>query len=132
MLTALTHLTILVNDLAEALEFYKNILGFRVHTDAIMQDGSRWLTLCLPGNKDFEFVLMSAKTEQDKSLVGKQAGTHSLGVLTTNNCVETYTLLKSQGVVFVDEPRTESWGTGATFKDLYGNMFYLVQVPETV
>ena len=33
--------------------------------------------------------------------------------------------LKARGVEFVQEPKTESWGTSAIFKDSEGNQFVL-------
>ena len=37
---------------------------------------------------------------------------------------------KARGVVFVREPREETYGTVAVFKDLYGNLWDLLQ-PRT-
>lgn len=34
---------------------------------------------------------------------------------------------KAKGVVFVREPKDETWGIVAVFKDLYGNLWDLVQ-----
>jgi len=34
-------------------------------------------------------------------------------------------ILKSKGVTFVKEPKTESWGTSSVFRDPDGNMFAL-------
>ncbi len=129
MIQELTHLTILVKDQQEALDFYTKKLGFEVHTDAIMHDGMRWITLCTPGNKNFEFALMPAQNKEDESLVGKQGGSYSVGVLKTDNCKKTYQTLKERGVTFLGEPVEEPWGTGVVFKDLYGNLFYLSQPP---
>jgi hypothetical protein len=35
--------------------------------------------------------------------------------------------LKARGVVFVREPREETYGTAAVFEDLYGNLGDLIQ-----
>jgi len=35
--------------------------------------------------------------------------------------------MKSRGVEFMEEPRTETYGTVAVFKDLYGNKWDLLQ-----
>ena len=34
---------------------------------------------------------------------------------------------KSQGIVFVREPKKELYGTVAVFKDLYGNLWDLIE-----
>ena len=35
--------------------------------------------------------------------------------------------MRSRGVVFIESPREESYGTVAVFTDLYGNKFDLIQ-----
>jgi predicted enzyme related to lactoylglutathione lyase len=38
---------------------------------------------------------------------------------------KTYDELKARGVEFLQEPKTETWGTSAIFKDCEGNQFVL-------
>ncbi|EJN57207.1 VOC family protein [Halogranum rubrum] len=45
MFTDLTHVTILVDDQDEALDYYTNTLGFGTHDDAAFGDGMRWVTV---------------------------------------------------------------------------------------
>lgn len=58
MITRLTHATIYVLNQDEAYDFYINKLGFKVHTDATMDGGFRWLTVNAPDAPDFEIILM--------------------------------------------------------------------------
>jgi hypothetical protein len=52
------HSTIYVIDQQEALEFYRDTLGFEVNTDMPMGDsGPRWLTVSPKGQPDLELVL---------------------------------------------------------------------------
>jgi len=44
MVTKLSHTSIYVNDQDKAYDFYVNKLGFKVNTDAKMDNGFRWLT----------------------------------------------------------------------------------------
>ena len=44
MITKLTHVCVYVLDQDRAYDFYVNKLGFKVHTDAPMGPGARWLT----------------------------------------------------------------------------------------
>lgn len=126
MIQQLNHLTILVNDQEEALQFYVDKLGFKKHTDAPFGN-DRWLTVCPQNQPDVEFVLMKAQTPEQMAAVGKQAGGISMAVLATDDCHADYKQLKNRGVEFLSEPVREPWGTGALFKDLYGNIFYLNQ-----
>jgi hypothetical protein len=40
--------------------------------------------------------------------------------------------MKAQGIDFVREPRVESYGTVVVFKDLYGNLWDLVEFTAPV
>ena len=46
MIRKMSHATIFVNNQNEALEFYRDKLGFKVHTDAMVGEDFRWLTMC--------------------------------------------------------------------------------------
>src|ERR671921_2008315 len=61
MIRRMSHATIFVNNQAEALEFYRDKLGFRVHTYAIVGEDLRWLTICTNDDPDFELILMEPK-----------------------------------------------------------------------
>lgn len=125
MIGTISHLTILVNDQSEALKFYTEKLGFRVHTDAQFGE-ERWLTVAPNGIENFEIALVLAKNEQADA-VGKQAPGMPLASFFTDDCEKTYGEMKKAGVKFLSEPKKEQWGTGACFSDLYGNNFYLNQ-----
>jgi uncharacterized glyoxalase superfamily protein PhnB len=47
--------------------------------------------------------------------------------LNTDDFWRDFEAYKARGVVFVREPTTEVYGTVAVFKDLYGNLWGLVQ-----
>lgn len=127
MISKITHISLFVTNQDDALHFYTNILGFKLHTDALMENGFRWLTLCLKNQPDVELALMPASTLEEKDLVGKQAANHPLLCLQTDDCKKDYDLLKANGVVFIDEPKVEPWGISVSCKDLYGNILYINQ-----
>lgn len=126
MIKKITHITLFVLDQEEALRFYTEKLGFKVHTDADFED-MRWLTLTLPGQNDLELVLMLAETEDEEDLVGNQAGTKPLLSLQTDDCIKEYEKLKQLGVNFIDKPEVKPWGSSCSMQDLYGNIIYLCQ-----
>lgn len=136
MIQRQSHSTIYVTDQEEALEFYRNKLGFEVRTDLPMtEEGSiRWLTLSPKGQPDLEIVLMpitagpafSAETaEQIKTLV--QSGALGVGVFETDDIHGDYERLSKQGVEFVSPPEEKFYGTEAIVKDSSGNWFSLTQ-----
>jgi catechol 2,3-dioxygenase-like lactoylglutathione lyase family enzyme len=132
MITKLNHVSIFVLDQDSAYNFYVNKLGFKVHTDAAMGPGARWLTVTPPEQPDLEISLMAisegmmfkkeAATAM-RDLVSK--GTFGFGVFECNNLVATYEELKAKGVEFTKEPTKEFYGYEALFKDDSGNWFSL-------
>lgn len=59
MITKMNHVSIFVLNQESAFEFYVNKLGFKVHTDAPMGPGMRWLTVCPSEQPDLEISLMA-------------------------------------------------------------------------
>ena len=132
MLTKLSHATIFVLNQDSAYDFYINKLGLKVHTDAPMGPGARWLTVTSPDQPDLEIILMAIQEGMNfneesakimKELVKK--GTFGFGVFECNDLMATYEELKSKGVVFKKPPTKEFYGYEALFVDDSGNWFSL-------
>ena len=137
MIRKMSHATILVNKQEEALAFYRDKLGFSVHTDAMVGEDFRWLTMNVPDQPDFEIVLMEPKpgmlmdeatATQLRAIMEK--GVLGAGVFNTDDCRGTYEELKSKGVQFLSEPAERHYGIEAVFKDNSGNWFSLTQPAE--
>ncbi len=137
MITKMSHATIFVKNQQEALEFYRDKLGFEVDTDAMVGADYRWLTMKIKGQEGFEIILMEPKAgmildeesaAQLRSLIDK--GVLGAGVFETKDCKKTYEELKARGVEFKGPPSEQSWGTATVFKDNSGNWFSLSQEKE--
>ena len=121
MITKLSHTTIYVTDQAKAYDFYVKKLGFRVHTDATMPNGFRWLTVTPPEQPELEIALltpldggMQFDEEAKKAFkVLLDKGALGAGVFNTPDCRATYEELKSKGVVFKSEPKEQFYGIEA-------------------
>lgn len=121
MISRITHITIFVTNQEEAKEFFIQKLGFELHTDAMMGDGQRWLTLNAKDQKDLEISLM----------IGTNPNQYiPVLCIETDNCKKEYEELSAKGVTFMAEPKEEAWGTGVVFADPFGNMYYLNE-PKT-
>lgn len=132
MITKMNHVSIFVLNQDSAYNFYVNKLGFKVHTDAPMGPGMRWLTVCPPEQPDLEISLMAISegmmfnkesAKQMRELV--QQGTFGFGVFQCNDLMATFQELKLKGVEFKKEPTKEFYGFEALFKDDSGNWFSL-------
>jgi catechol 2,3-dioxygenase-like lactoylglutathione lyase family enzyme len=134
MIRRMSHATILVNNQNDALEFYRDKLGFKVHTDAMVGEDFRWLTLCTEDDPSFEIILMEPKpgmlmdeetSNQLRAIMNK--GVLGAGVFNTDDCRGTYQELKAKGVDFAQEPAERPYGIEAVFRDNSGNWFSLTQ-----
>jgi len=134
MISKMSHVSIYVLNQDSAYDFYVNKLGFKVHTDAPMGPGMRWLTVTPPEQAELEITLMPIAegmmfTKETagamRELVKK--GTFGFGVFECKDIYATCEELKAKGVEFTKEPRKEFYGIEALFKDDSGNWFSLGQ-----
>ena len=137
MITKMNHVSIFVLNQDHAFEFYVNKLGFKVHTDAPIGPGMRWLTVCPPDQPDLEISLMAIEkgmmfkeeaADQMRDLVKK--GTFGFGVFQCNDLNATYEELKTKRVVFKKPPTKEFYAYEALFCDDSGNWFSLTEKPK--
>jgi catechol 2,3-dioxygenase-like lactoylglutathione lyase family enzyme len=137
MITKMSHVLIWVKNQQEALEFYRDKLGFEVDTDAMVGENYRWLTMRIKSQPGFEIILMEPvagmmldeeSAAQLRSLVDK--GVLGGGVFEAGDIHKTYDELKARGVEFKGPPTTQSWGTATVMKDNSGNWFSLSQEKE--
>ncbi len=126
MINKISHIVLYATDVDEALAFYRDILGFRIHTDTTFE-GVRWLSVQAPAQKELELIIMEARSAASRALVGNQSPDVPFLVLTSSDCKGDYEALKKAGVTFLGEPAKRPWGIAVQFKDLYGNVIHLVQ-----
>ncbi|HEY9514368.1 MAG TPA: VOC family protein [Gemmatimonadaceae bacterium] len=133
MLTAIGRTTILVHDYDEALEFYRDVLGFHPLHDTTAPDGQRYLHMGIPGQAGDPPVGLwfLQPGNGDSDLIGCQAGGQPLLVLYTDDCRATAATLAERGVRFPRLPAERDGAVFAHFLDLYGNEFVLVELPQS-
>ena len=137
MITKLSHATLYVLDQKKAYDVYVNKLGFKVHTDMMMDGGMRWLTVSPPNQPEIEIVL----AEPNPPMFEPELGQHVRalleknalggGVWETDDCEKTYKELKGKGIEFVKTPTKEFYGVEALFRDGCGNWFSLTEHPKS-
>lgn len=117
---------ITVRDYDEALDFYIDKLGFVKLVDKELAPGMRWVSVAPSQTNETVIVFEKATTADDKERLGKQFKTMTLD-LVTNDLDKTYEELSAKGVEFVEKPTAAPWGKQAVIKDLYGNVFDIVE-----
>ncbi len=119
---------LLVRDYDEALEFYVGLLGFQLVEDTVVpaQD-KRWVVIAPAGSSESGLLLARAADPEQAARIGNQTGGRVFLFLYTDDFWRDYTAYKAKGVEFVRDPKQESYGMVAVFKDPYGNLWDLLQ-----
>ena len=91
------------------------------------EQNKRWVVVAPPGARESRLLLSRASTEAKAQHVGSQTGGRVFLFLYTDNLTRDYLAYKAKGVRFVRAPKEEPYGTVAVFKDIYGNLWDLLQ-----
>lgn len=120
-----------VRDQDEALAFYVDKLGFRVHTD-VRNGDYRWLTVQHPDQPSFQLGLFkpappavdAATAQALQALVAK--GAMPPLVLAVADCRAAWERLRGLGVEFTQEPVERYGAVDASFRDPSGNGWKMI------
>ena len=121
------HITLLVNDYDDTIDFFCNKLQFHVVEDKKMSETKRWVLIAPPGSTGTSVLLTKATTDSQRNLVGKQSAEKVFMFLFTDNIQEDYTNLLKQGVEIIEQPEVKPHGRVLIFSDLYGNHYDLIE-----
>lgn len=121
-----------VHNQDEALVFYTEKLGFRVHTDA--RNGSyRWLTVQHPGQPSLQLGLCTPESPAIDEATARSLreavakGAMPPLVLVVDDVRAAFDRMKALGVEFTQEPVERYGSVDASFRDPSGNGWKLTQ-----
>jgi catechol 2,3-dioxygenase-like lactoylglutathione lyase family enzyme len=124
-----------VDDQDEALGFYVDKLGLRVHTD-VRNGPFRWLTVQHPDQPSFQLglfrpgpPLQDEATAQTLLAMVAKGAMPSL-VLAVADCRASFERMKALGVEFTQEPVDRYGSVDAGFRDPAGNGWKMIQAPR--
>jgi catechol 2,3-dioxygenase-like lactoylglutathione lyase family enzyme len=123
----LAHITLLVADYDEAIDFYTRKLNFNLVEDTALENEKRWVLVAPSGSRECCLLLAKASSEEQKKHVGNQTGGRVFLFLHTDNFDRDYQNLIQKNIQIVREPKREAYGTVAVFADLYGNLWDLIE-----
>lgn len=131
MKQSIVHIALVVRDYDEAIEFYTKKLNFDLIEDTYQpEQDKRWVVVAPPNSKGATILLARASKEEQKDFIGNQAGGRVFLFLNTDDFWRDYNAMIAKGIEFVREPKEADYGTVAVFKDLYGNLWDLLQLNE--
>jgi len=131
MKQSIVHIALVVKDYYEALDFYINKLNFTLIEDTYQpEQDKRWVVVSPPGSKGTTLLLARASKPEQEPFIGNQTGGRVFLFLNTDDFWRDYHNMVAKGIKFVREPKQAEYGMVAVFKDLYGNLWDLLQLNE--
>ena len=123
----IAHIALVVRDYDEAIGFYTGKLNFTLVEDTVLSGTKRWVMVAPPGSSGTQLLLAKAANEEQESRVGNQTGGRVFLFLYTDDFHRDHQNMIQAGIEFVREPVSEPYGIVAVFKDLYGNLWDLIE-----
>jgi len=123
----LAHIAIVVNDYDKAIKFYTEKLHFDLIEDTQLSETKRWVLVRPKGSNECCLLLAKAANDEQRSRVGNQTGGRVFLFLHTDNFERDYQNLLDHQIEIVRQPQREEYGTVAVFKDLYGNLWDMIE-----
>jgi len=123
----LAQIALVVNDYDEAIQFYTEQLNFILIEDTVLSATKRWVVVAPKGENSCRLLLAKAANDEQKTRVGNQTGGRVFLFLYTDDLWRDYNTMLSKNIHFIRQPSEEEYGTVAVFKDLYGNLWDLIQ-----
>lgn len=118
---------IVVRDYDEAIAFYVKTLGFELLEDTFVSEQNKRWVVVRPRGGETGLLLARGFNDVQIARVGDQTGRRVFLFLYTDDFWRDYRDYLANGVEFVREPREEPYGTVAVFRDLYGNLWDLLE-----
>jgi predicted enzyme related to lactoylglutathione lyase len=112
--------TLFVENVDRAIDFYTNKLGWEKTMDEEMGD-DRWVTVA-PKGAQTSFTLSTGRGEN--RVPGKPGGETGV-ILEVDDVNKTYAALSKLNIEFPEQPQAMPWGGWAMFKDSEGNVLGL-------
>jgi len=128
----IAHIALVVRDYDEAIQFYTQKLHFRLVEDTVLSATKRWVLVAPKGSNECCLLLAKAADPEQEKKIGDQTGGRVFLFLYTDNFRRDYDAMIKEGVEFVREPKVEAYGRVAVFKDLYGNLWDLLEPAKTI
>ncbi|MCL4159019.1 UNVERIFIED_CONTAM: hypothetical protein GTU68_006421 [Idotea baltica] len=123
----IAHITLLVENYDEAIDFYTQKLGFILRQDVKLSKTKRWVIIAPKNEMGSALLLAQADGDLQVNAIGNQAGDRVFLFLHTDDFSRDYGEMREKGVIFTESPRNEPYGTVVVFKDLYGNLWDLIE-----
>ncbi len=126
---SIAHIALVVKDYDEAIEFYTKKLNFDLIEDSYLpEQDKRWVVIAPPNSTGTTILLARASKAEQEKFIGNQTGGRVFLFLNSDDFWRDYNEMLLKGIEFTREPKKADYGTVAVFKDLYGNLWDLLEL----
>ncbi|QMU77317.1 VOC family protein [Streptacidiphilus sp. PB12-B1b] len=132
---SLQYCHITVNDVDEALGFYRDALGLEVRND-VASGGFRWVTLGSAAQPDLDIVISephAGRSQADGDALQEllTKGVLPMVIFRSDDLGATFEKVLASGAEVLQEPMDQPWGPrDCAFRDPSGNMVRISQAPK--
>ena len=131
MRQSIVHVSLIVRDYDEAIDFYTRVLNFELLDDTEQpEQNKRWVVVAPPGSQGVALLLARASEPEQHAAIGAQGAGRVWLFLNTDDFWRDYQQMRERGVRFVREPARQTYGWVAVFEDLYGNRWDLLELVD--
>ena len=121
-------MALVVRDYDEAIQFFTEKLHFSLTEDTyVPEQDKRWVLVAPRGSGGTSLLLARPSNPEQEKFIGNQTGGRVTFFLSTDDFWRDYYEMVGKGIEFVRPPVIASYGIVAVFKDLYGNLWDLIQ-----
>lgn len=123
----LAQIALVIDDYDKAIDFYTKKLHFDLIEDTKLSETKRWVLVAPKGSSGCRLLLARAGNDYQATRIGDQTGGRVFLFLHTDDFERDHQNLQDQNIEIVRQPVDEEWGRVLVFKDLYGNLWDLIE-----
>ena len=125
-------IALVVRDYDEAIAFFRGKLGFSlIEDDYQPEQDKRWVVIAPPGAEGGCSILLArASNPEQEARIGSQTGGRVFLFLATDDFERDFAAMQANGIEFVRPPVDMPYGRVAVWRDLYGNLWDLVEYKD--
>lgn len=128
MKQSIANIQFVVRDYDEAIAFFTKKLHFTLLDNTYQpEEKKRWVVIAPPGSSEAVLTLGKAKNPKQEKAIGNQTGGRVFLTLVSDDFWRDYNEMMSLGIEFVRDPKETNYGIIAVWKDLYGNLWDLLE-----
>ena len=114
--------TLFVPDYDIAISYYTQTLEFVLSADEKIAQDKRWAIVKPYKHAEFGLLFGKANGPSQYQSIGQQIGGRVCLFLYVDDFESTHKTFKEHGVMFLEDPRNETYGMVAKFQDIFGNI----------